>query len=190
MSHPSCSKSRSRPPPHPACQYGSSRVERNTPLSSRRASISRAPGQCWWWFNEDEAIREARRLLTPGGRLIICSFSYLPPAGSAANRTEELVPKHNPGWPKAGWNGIHPEHVSALDRGGFASVESFSYTIDVPFIHETWRGRMRTCNGVGCALTSEQVDRFDGDLAEIVSREFPGDLIVPQRVFAASGMRI
>jgi SAM-dependent methyltransferase len=147
-------------------------------------------GQCWWSFNEDEAIREARRLLTPGGRLIICSFSYLPPAGSATNRTEELVPKHNPGWPKAGWNGIHPEHVSALDRGGFASVESFSYTIDVPFIHETWRGRMRNCIGVGCALTSEQVDRFDGDLAEIVSREFPGDLIVPHRVFAASGMRI
>ena len=145
-------------------------------------------GQCWWWFNEDEAIQEARRLLTPGGRLIICSFSYLPLPGNVAGRTEELVLEHNPGWPKAGWNGIHPEHVSALDRGGFADVESFSYTVDVPFSHEAWRGRIRTCNGVGSALTAERVERFDADLAELLSRSFPPELIVPHRVFAASGI--
>lgn len=146
-------------------------------------------GQCWWWFNEDDAIREVRRVLTPGGRLVICSFSYLPLSGNVANRTEELVLKHNPEWPKAGWNGIHPEHVRALDRGGFTDVESFSYVVDVPFSHEAWRGRVRTCNGVGSALTTEQVERFDADLAEMLSRDFPPDLIVPHRIFAASGIR-
>ena len=84
-------------------------------------------GECWWWFNEHDAIREIRRILALGGRLIICSFSYLPLSGNVANRTEELVLRHNPGWPKAGWDGIHPEHVRALDRGGFTGVESFSY---------------------------------------------------------------
>ena len=146
-------------------------------------------GQCWWWFNSDEAIREARRVLAQGGRLLICSFSYLPLPGSVAGRTEALVLGHNPGWSKAGWPGIHPEQVQALDRGGFTDVESFSYIVDVPFSHDGWRGRMRTCSGVGSSLGPEQVERFDTALAEMLAREFPGELSVPHRVFAASGIR-
>ncbi|MFQ5381029.1 MAG: hypothetical protein ACE5EF_05340 [Dehalococcoidia bacterium] len=56
------------------------------------------------------------------------------------------------------------------------------------FSHEAWRGRIRTCNGVGAALDTEAVERFDRDLASLLAREFPGDLAVPHRVFAASGV--
>ena len=146
-------------------------------------------GQCWWWFDSDAVIRESSRVLVHGGRMIIASFSYLPIAGNVAGRTEGLILEHNPGWPKAGWIGVHPEHVEALDRGGFTRVESFSYTIDVPFTHEAWRGRVRTCNGVGSALTATEVDSFDSELAELLAREFPGNLAVPHRVFVATGVR-
>ncbi len=146
-------------------------------------------GQCWWWFDVDQAIREAKRVLKPGGRLLICSFSYLPLAGNVAQRTEDLVLEHNPGWPKAGWNGIHPEQVQDLDRGGFEQVESFSYTVGVTFTRAGWRGRIRTCNGVGSALDAEQVGRFDSELAELLACEFPVELSVPHRLFATSGVR-
>jgi len=146
-------------------------------------------GQCWWWFDSDAVIQESSRVLVPGGRLVIASFSYLPITGNAAGRTEDLILEHNPGWPKAGWRGVHPEHVEALDRGGFTQVESFSYTIDVPFTHEAWRGRVRTCNGVGSALTVTEVERFDAELAELLAREFPNKLAIPHRVFVASGVR-
>lgn len=146
-------------------------------------------GQCWWWFDSDSATKEAVRVLTPGGRLLICDFSYLSLPGNVCSRTEDLVLEHNPGWPKAGWRGVHPEQVRALDNAGFVHVESFSYTVSVPFTHEAWRGRIRTCNGVGSALEPDQVERFDRDLAALLASEFPGELSVPHRVFATSGVK-
>jgi len=146
-------------------------------------------GQSWWWFDSDKAMAEASRVLAPGGRLMIASFSYLPLPGTAAGRTEDLILEHNPGWPKAGWRGVHPEHVEALDHGGFTEVESFSYVLDIPFTHEAWRGRIRTCNGLGSALDPEQVERFDSDLELLLADEFPGDVSVAHRVFATSGVQ-
>lgn len=146
-------------------------------------------GQCWWWFDEAKALAEVDRVLVVGGRLIICSFSYLPLGGTAAGATENLILEYNPGWPKAGWQGVHPEHVDSLDRSGFEQVESFSFTIGVPFTNEGWRGRIRTCNGVGSALGPEEVERFDADLATMLSERFPNDLNVVHRVFAASGTK-
>jgi SAM-dependent methyltransferase len=146
-------------------------------------------GQCWWWFDSARTAREAARLLVSGGRLLICDFSYLPLPGNVCTRTEELVLEHNPGWPKAGWRGVHPEQVEALDIAGFQDVESFSYSVDVLFTHEAWRGRIRTCNGVGSALEPDQVERFDRALTELLATEFPGELSVPHRVFATSGVK-
>lgn len=146
-------------------------------------------GQCWWWFDEEPALHEAIRVLATDGRLLICNFSYLALPGNVAQRTEELILEHNPGWPKAGWRGIHPEQVRALDQVGFRDVESFSYVVEVPFSHVAWRGRIRTCNGVGSALSIDEVERFDNDLTELLDNEFSSELLVPHRIFAASGTR-
>ncbi len=146
-------------------------------------------GQCWWWFDAERALAEIDRLLVPGGRLVICNFSYLPLPGSLAERTEALILRFNPGWPKAGWRGVHPEQVRALDEAGLAEVESFSFVENVPFTHEGWRGRMRTCNGVGSALPDDEVERFDRELAAVLMAEYPEVVEVPHRVFAVSGLK-
>lgn len=144
-------------------------------------------GQCWWWFNEDAVLNEARRVLVRGGRLLIANFCYLPLPGTVAAHTEDLILSHNPGWTKARESGFFPTQVEALDRASFAAVESFSYVEDVPFTHEGWRGRIRTCNGVGAALPAPAVAAFDRELATMLEQEFPEPLVVPHRVFVATG---
>jgi SAM-dependent methyltransferase len=146
-----------------------------------------AAGQCWWWFDADAALREVRRLLVPEGRVLLAGFAYLPLPGSVAARTEELVLRFNPGWPKAGGSGFHPAWIRDLDRGGCRGVESFSYTEVVEFTAEGWRGRMRACNGTGAALPPEQVEAFDGELSALLAREPPGPLRVLHRVFVVTG---
>jgi hypothetical protein len=71
-------------------------------------------------------------------------------------------------------------------HGGLRFVEQFCYDYDEHFTHEGWRGRMRTCNGVGSgALSAAQVAAFDRDLAAMLRKDYPAEPIaVAHRVFA------
>ncbi len=143
-------------------------------------------GQCWVWFDHDQALAEAERLLRPGGHLVVAHYCYLPQRSAVAGRTEDLVLAHNPGWTMAGWSGLYPQHIDALQQGALRLVEQFCFDHSEPFTHEGWRGRMRTCNGVGSGgMTDEQVAAFDDELAGMLRREFPREpLLVEHRVWA------
>ncbi len=143
-------------------------------------------GQCWVWFDHDRALAEAERVLRPGGLLVVAHYCYLAGRSAVARRTEDLVLEHNPGWTMAGWSGIYHKHIDAMQQGALRLVEQFCFDHLEPFTHEGWRGRMRTCNGVGSGvLTDEQVAAFDAELAAMLRREFPGEpLLIEHRVWA------
>jgi hypothetical protein len=86
----------------------------------------------------------------------------------------------------AGWTGVYPQQIDRLQEHGMRLVEQFCYDHRQPFTHEGWRGRMRTCNGVGSGtLTDAQVAAFDADLAALLAREFPREpLLIEHRVWA------
>ena len=142
-------------------------------------------GQCWHWFDRPRAAAEVRRLLVPGGLLMIAHFDWMPLEGSAVAATEALILEHNPKWaPMAGGNGLHPLWFADLEQAGYRDIESFTFDLAVPYTHEAWLGRIRASAGVGASLPPDAVARFDADHKAMLERDFPGDIIdMPHRVF-------
>lgn len=147
-------------------------------------------GQCWHWFDRPKAATEARRLLAPGGRLMIAHFDWLPYAGNVVEATEALIERHNPTQAKphirfAQSTGIYTAWTFDVANAGFQGVETFSFDVDVPYSHEGWRGRIRASQGVGATLSPAAVAAFDAEHEALLQERFPEPTLrVPHRVFA------
>jgi SAM-dependent methyltransferase len=142
-------------------------------------------GQCWHWFDRPAAANEARRVLRPGGTIVICHFDWLPLPGNVVEATEALILEHNPSWRGAGGFGMYPPWTRDVYEAGFREIQTFSFDIDVPYSHEAWCGRIRASAGVAASLPPEEVARFDEHHATMLKEQFPADpLSVPHRVWA------
>jgi SAM-dependent methyltransferase len=156
----------------------------NTGLVSGLFDVATA-GQCWHWFDSDVAIAETLRVLRPGGVLAIVYHTYLAEYSPVARDTEELVLKFNPSWNMAGWTGIFSERIDEVIRGGFRLEEQFCYHHDEEFSHTRWRGRMRTCSGVGSGnLSPTEVVQFDNALMDLLRSKYPDPMMVEYRVWS------
>lgn len=162
----------------------------NTGLPDQSFDVVTA-GQCWHWFKRDAAALEARRLLRPGGLLLIAHFDWLPLKGNVVEATESLILKHNPQWKGAGGKGIYPPWFADLALAGFSGIESFSFDTDAVYSHEAWRGRIRASAGVAASLPPEAVEKFDRELSDLLSESFPQELLlIPHRVFSVLGRKL
>jgi len=146
-------------------------------------------GQCWHWFDRPRAAAEARRVLKPGGRLVVAHFDWIPLPGNMIEATEKLIEKHNPKWKLGGGLGIYPQWPRDMAVAGFKDIETFSFDLDAVYTHEAWRGRIRASAGVGASLAPEAVAAFDDELRAMLSERWPEDpMRVMHRVFAAIGV--
>lgn len=145
-------------------------------------------GQCWHWFDRPRAAREARRVVKPGGHLVVAHFDWIPLPGNVADLTEKLIKKHNTKWNLGGSMGIHPRCLADMALAGFRRLETFSFDLDVAYTHEAWRGRMRASAAGGASLPPNAAAAFDRELEALLAENFPQDpLAVLHRVFAAIG---
>lgn len=142
-------------------------------------------GQCWHWFDRPRAAGEVRRLLVPGGHLVIAHFDWLPLPGNVVEATEQLIEQANPAWQMGGGDGLYPAWLRDVAVAGFKNIQTFSFDVSTPYSHAAWRGRIRASAGVAASLPPAQVAKFDETLKRLLIDRFPDDpLAVPHRVFA------
>jgi SAM-dependent methyltransferase len=166
-----------------ASEYVTARAE-HTGLPDHAFEVVTA-GQCWHWFDRPAAAAEVRRLLAPGGALVIAHFDWIPLPGNLAEATERLIEAHNPEWTLGGGEGLPREWLADVAMAGFRDLETFSFDEDTPYSHQAWRGRIRASAGVGASLSPDAVEHFDDSLAELLAERFPEDpLAVLHRCFA------
>ncbi|HLK85631.1 MAG TPA: class I SAM-dependent methyltransferase [Candidatus Binataceae bacterium] len=171
-----------------ATTYVRARAE-GLPFRDRSFEVVGA-GQCWHWFDRPRAALEIRRVLVPGGRLVLASFDWIAFGGNVAEATEQLIIEHNSRWALAGGTGIHPGYARDAALAGFVDIECFSFDVQQPYSHEAWRGRIRASAGVAASLNPREVARFDDDLRALLAERFPerppphAPMLVHHRAFA------
>jgi len=166
-----------------ACRFEVARAE-ETGLPDASVDLVTA-GTCWHWFDHERALAEVARVLVPGGLLVIANYTYLPQKSQLVRDSESLVLKWNPAWKLANFNGLMPWLVDLVNVNPAIRLrEQFCFDHERAMTHAAWRGRLRTCNGVGSGGMDEAtVERFDADLAAMLAERYPEPLAIPHRVF-------
>jgi SAM-dependent methyltransferase len=142
-------------------------------------------GQCWHWFDRPRVAQEVKRLLIPGGAMVIAHLDWIPLPGNLVEATEALILSYNPAWAMSGGTGLYPAWLEDLAVAGFDRIETFSFDLYLYYTHEAWRGRIRASAGVAASLSEEKVKRFDQDLYALLRQQFPDDpLPILHRVWA------
>jgi SAM-dependent methyltransferase len=139
--------------------------------------------QCFLYFDYDLVLAELRRILIPGGRLVESHFNWLPLANSIAAASEQLILKFNPDWDSAGFDGrVFP--LPSWVPNDIVLDHFFSFDVDVPFTHESWRGRIRASRGIAASLSRKEVEAFDREHAALLERIAPQEFSIRHRVDA------
>ena len=151
-------------------------------------------GQCWHWFDRSAAAREAKRLLTINGAVVIAHFDWLALPGNVVEATQEIIlcytppgdPSHGP-WRFAKGTGVYPQWLTDLQEAGFVGIETFSFDVQVPYSHEAWVGRIRASGPIAGKLEEDGVLACSRELAAMLAERFAEDpLTIPHRVWAVT----
>jgi SAM-dependent methyltransferase len=141
-------------------------------------------GTAWHLFHRASAARESRRLLRPGGRLVIAHLDWHPAPGSVAAATLRLMARYGPERDVPA-TFMWPAWAEELMLAGFHRWEIFGFTCTLAYTHEAWRGRVRASKRGAPSMDKSELGKFDASLGRMLARRFPGPaLAVEHRVFA------
>ena len=128
--------------------------------------------QCFWYFDHMRTAPLFRRLLKPGGKLLVLYMAWLPFEDEIAGASERLVLKYSPRWSGAGET-VHPIDIPDCYFEHFELVHREEWQLSVPFTRDSWHGRMKACRGVGASLPSDALQSWENEHRELLRRIAP-----------------
>jgi len=152
------------------------------PFSDAAFDVATA-NQSWLYFDKAKIVPELNRVLKPNGWLVTSHFCWLPRLDPIALATEKLVLEFNPNWSAADWSGVIPACPKSAEPI-FDVRAMFYYDELILFTREAWRGRIRSCRGVGASMSPEKVAEFDAAHDALLKRIAPEKFAVLHRIDA------
>ena len=128
--------------------------------------------QCFDYFNHPVLAPRLRSMLKENGRFAILYMAWLPEEDDLAGNSERLILKYNPMW--TGCNEKRrPISIPQVYTPCFTVEHQEVFDLSVPFTRETWRGRIRSCRGIGASLSDDEIAAFDREHAELLEKIAP-----------------
>jgi len=140
----------------------------DVPLEDAQFDVITA-SMCWGYFDKTRIVARVKKLLRPGGKLLISSTTWLSDADAITRGTEALIGRYHENYTDRGKHrDIEP--IPAWAQENFRLLTYHQYVVGLPFSHESWRGRLRASKWIGAALPAEKVEAFDRDLADFLAK--------------------
>lgn len=128
--------------------------------------------QCFAYFDHETLAPRVHKILKPGGRFAVLYMAWLPFEDTIAGKSEELILKYNPLWSGCKETrraiSIPPVYLNF-----FILEHQEVYDLHVPFTRESWRGRVKTCRGVGASLSEEEIRQFEAEHKKLLDKIAP-----------------
>ncbi len=130
--------------------------------------------QCFFYFKHEEIIPTFRKILKPGGHILVLYMAWLPLEDKIAGASEELVLKYNPSW-SGHSETVHPVCIPECYNEHFELVHSEEYRLNVHFTRESWNGRIKACRGIGASLSSEEIALWENEHTALLNKIAPDE---------------
>jgi SAM-dependent methyltransferase len=146
-----------------------------------------AAATCWHWFDREKVADEARRLLKPGGQLLICHLDWWKGTSGIVTMTGDLINRFNtkPANVTTANTFQYPMCLADLRRADFHHVEVHGFTTSLRYSHAGWIGRVLASANVGPAMSRTTLDAFEQALAETLQAAYPMSMLeVEHLIFA------
>ncbi|MFK8851398.1 class I SAM-dependent methyltransferase [Streptomyces sp. Ac-502] len=153
----------------------------NTGLARASADVVTA-SQSWHLFDGRRAFIECRRILKPGGALLVTTYDWLPLPGSAAHITEGLIREMNPRWRDHGGTGCHDRLAPVAAGFGFTLIRTRERRFEQRYTLDNWIGRIRTSSSGGAGLSTAERSALEGRMRHELAPRFPDDHVVVTHV--------
>ena len=128
--------------------------------------------QCMVYFDHAVLAPKLAAVLKDGGRLVFLYMAWLPDADPIAGQSEKLILKYNPNWTGCG-EVRHSIEIPAPYLEHFTVERDEVFDLAVPFTRESWNGRIRTCRGIGAALSESEIEQFNAEHRKLLQEIAP-----------------
>lgn len=128
--------------------------------------------RCFWYFDHEKLMPKLFKILKNDGKILVLYMAWLPFEDEVAGESEKLILKYSPDWSGKGET-MKPIEIPKIYGERFELSFSEEYKLPVHFTRESWNGRVKACRAIGASLSKAEIDAFEKEHLDMLTKRFP-----------------